>query len=225
MLRDRGRVGADTSSRSGRESLGHQLARDYHGRAIGPGNRAKAQLRRKPERRCVSGLNHTVHPPLAGGGGNFQQYRQQAAAEAQSAQRRQHHQCIFRTAGAGHVFGVGQDFTVAPRCQQRHPVNAIDRRKARQQGQVGRCAVGKVALIETTGIHRVEKARDALAIDRQRRAQADRQSGVMPGSGGAHGRVPAMKSAAAAITAGSASGRRWPRPLVSSSRACGQRRR
>ncbi len=186
---------------------------------------AKAAVPDQVQRPAIASLNHAVHLPVASGRGDFQQGVQQPAANAKNPKLRQNHQGEFRRAMLRNVFAVSQHLAVLTGRQHGDAIGLVDRVDAFQERQVRCFAMSEVALIEAFAIHRGKKATDSATVVRAGGAQLKLRRVDGPWLARAHGRSSATKSAAAWITVESSSTRRWPSPLVSSSRARGQVRR
>ena len=185
-----------------------QRAGDYHDRGVVAGHYLKAALQRDFHRTAVGGLNHSVQPAQARGSGKVDQRLQHAFADAAAAQPGEHQQCEFRGFVLGDVLAVAHDFTITAEGEHSNTAAMIERIEPPQQGQIRRCAMGEVALIETVVIHRRKQARDPIAIARHSGADRKMLRSCHPGRARSHDASPLTKSTVASITSRSSSMRR-----------------
>lgn len=167
-----------------------------------------------------------MHPPQASGCSKFHQGLQHSRADTPGARPWQHHERKLCRAVFSDVLAMRQDRAIAAQRQQRDAQalvgKLVGQLDAPQEFQVGRRAMSEMTLIEAVAVHRGKKARNAITIVRHGGTQRRLQPLGDPWLRGAHGRSPATNAAAARITAGSSSSRRWPSLRVSSSSALGQ---
>jgi len=104
-----------------------QLARGYHGRAVGAGDKAETAAPDQLQRPRVAGLNDTVQLALAGSLGDLLQGVEQPATDAVVTEVGQHHQGEFRRALLRDVLAVAQYFAVGGDGQHGDSILPIDR--------------------------------------------------------------------------------------------------